>query len=149
MPVAGPAAHRHDADVRVEQQVERDALLGAAAAQAERLPVAPDELDVAVGRDAAQGLAPLGLEHQAVVHRQARGLRHVERLLLVEKVHLLARERQFGHSGEARVGDGQFRPVLLGEQAYRRRLDPQRQVLGDDGDVVPLGLEIAGDGEDP
>jgi len=42
---AGPAAERDDADLLVEQQVQRDALLGAAAAQAERLPVAADQLD--------------------------------------------------------------------------------------------------------
>ena len=37
---AGPAAERDDADLGVEQQVERDALLGAAAVQPERVAVA-------------------------------------------------------------------------------------------------------------
>ena len=58
-------------------------------------------------------------------------------------------QRQFRHPGPAGAGDGQLGAVLLGEQADRGRLDPQRQVLGDDGDVVPLGLQVAGDREDP
>ncbi|CAM5228782.1 hypothetical protein STANM309S_04349 [Streptomyces tanashiensis] len=38
---AGPAAHGDDADVRVEEQIERDPLLGAAAVQPEGLPGRP------------------------------------------------------------------------------------------------------------
>ena len=40
-----PAAERHDPDLRIEQEVERDPLLGAAAAQAERLAIAADQPD--------------------------------------------------------------------------------------------------------
>lgn len=67
---AGPAAHRHDPDVRVEQQIERDALLGAAALDAEGLPIAAHQPDVALGGDTAQGLAALRLDRQTGVHRQ-------------------------------------------------------------------------------
>jgi hypothetical protein len=54
---AGPAAERHDADLRVQQEVEGDPLLGAAAAQAERLPVAPHQLHGLVRPDAAERAA--------------------------------------------------------------------------------------------
>ena len=51
---AGAAAERHDADLGVEQQVEGDALLGAAAVQAERLAIAAHQSHLLVGRDAAR-----------------------------------------------------------------------------------------------
>src|SRR6266480_3395225 len=54
---AGPAAERHDADLRIEQEVQRDPLLRAAAAQAEGLPVAPHQLHRLVRPDAAERAA--------------------------------------------------------------------------------------------
>ena len=54
---AGPAAERDDADLGVQQQVERDPLLRAAAAQAEGLPVAPHQLHRLVRPDAPEGAA--------------------------------------------------------------------------------------------
>ena len=44
--------------------------------------------------------------------------------------------------------DRELGPVLLGRQPDRRSLDAQRQVLGHERDVVALGREVAGDGED-
>ena len=70
---AGAAAERDDADVGVEQQVERDPLLGRAAAQAERLAVAADQPHLLVGRHPAQRAAALGQQHQAGVARQLAG----------------------------------------------------------------------------
>lgn len=149
MPVAGPAAQRHDADVLVEEQIERDALLGAAAVDTEDLPVAAHQAHISLGGDPAERLAALGLEDQSGVHGQFGGFGYVQRLLPVEQIHLLGGEGQFRHSRPAGVGDGEFGAVLLGEEADRGRLDTQRQVLGDDRDVVPLGLEVARDREDP
>lgn len=101
MPVAGPAAHRHDPDVRVEQQVERDPLLGTAALDAERLAIAAHHPDVALGRDPAQRLAALGVDRQSGVHGQVGDLGDVDMPFLEEDVHLFARQGQFGHSGPA------------------------------------------------
>ena len=55
--------------------------------------------------------------------------------VLVERVHLLDRHVELGHAGPARV-DGELGAVLLGGQPDRRGLDPHRQVLAHDGDVV-------------
>ena len=44
--------------------------------------------------------------------------------------------------------DGSPAAVLLGRQADRRRLDPQRQVLADQHHVVAFGREVAGHRED-
>lgn len=149
MPVAGPAAHGQDPDVRVEQQIERDALLGAAALDAEGLTVTAHEPDVAVGGDPAQGLAPLRLDGQAGVHGKVGDLGHVDVPLLEEDVHLLTGQGQFGHSGPAGgARDRELRAVLLREETDRRRLDPEREVLRHDRDVETLGLEIAGHRED-
>ena len=57
---AGAAAEADDADVGVEQQVERDPLLGAAAVQAERVAVAAHQADLLVGADPAQAAARAG-----------------------------------------------------------------------------------------
>ena len=62
--------------------------------------------------------------------------------------HLLLGQVERVHAGPAGV-DGQLGAVLLGAQPDGRRLDPHRQVLGHDGDVVPLGREVRRDGEDP
>ncbi len=43
---------------------------------------------------------------------------------------------------------GELVAVLVGVEADDRRLEPQRQVLGDDGDGVALGGQVPGDGED-
>ena len=145
---AGPAAHRDDADLRVEQQVQRDPLLGAAAVQAEGLAVAAHQPDPAVRGDPAERLAALRLQHQAGVHRQVRAPRAASTVSCAKSASTCSRgDDQLLHSGPA-GGDRQLGPVLLGQQADRGRLDPQRQVLGDDGDVVPLGLQIAGDRQD-
>ena len=51
---AGPAAERDDPDLGVQQQVQRDPLLGRPAVQPERLPVTADELDLLVRGDPAE-----------------------------------------------------------------------------------------------
>ncbi len=52
---ARATAERDDADLGVEQQVDREALLGRAAVQAEHVAVAAHELELAVAGDAAEG----------------------------------------------------------------------------------------------
>ena len=68
---AGATAERDDADLGVEQQVDRDPLLGGAAVQAEDLAVAAHEPVLAVAGDAAEGRAALGVDDEAGVDRQA------------------------------------------------------------------------------
>ena len=102
------------------------------------------------GVDPAQRAAALGEQHQAGVAGQVAGLRR-------------GRARSSSYSS-SRSAAGRPRPrpcrssrtrraelgaVLLGVQPDRRRLDPHRQVLGDQRDVVALGGEVAGDREDP
>ena len=72
---AGPAAQRDDADLVVEQQVQRDPLLGRPAAQPERLPLAADQPDLLAGGHPAQRRAGRGQQLQPGVARQARGRR--------------------------------------------------------------------------
>jgi hypothetical protein len=54
LPGARTASHRDDADVGVEKKVDRDALFGAAAMQAEHIPITSHELDALVGGDSSQ-----------------------------------------------------------------------------------------------
>src|SRR5207248_9545676 len=51
---ARASSERHDADLGVEQEVERDPLLGAAAMNAERITVATDQPHLFVWRDPAE-----------------------------------------------------------------------------------------------
>lgn len=115
----------------------------------ERLPVAPHQTNVSLGRDPAEGLAALRVDRQPGVDGDVGGLGNVDVPLLEEDVHLFARQGQLGHSGPAGIlRDGELGAVLLGEEPDRGRLDPEREVLRHDGDVESLGLQVAGDRED-
>ena len=139
---AGAAAERDDADLGVEQEVERDPLLGRAAVDAEGVAVAAHQLDVLVGRHPTEPAALVGDEHQAGVARQVARLGEVELAGLVERVEVGAVDVDLAHPGPAGL-ERELGPVLLGDEADRRRLDPHRQVLGDERDVVPLVGEVA------
>ena len=135
----GPPAERDDPDGRVEQQVDRDALLGAAAVHAERVPVAAHQLDLLVGGHPAERGAPRRVQDEPGVAAQAAlggavDVDQVELLLAPQLRHLLLGEVQRVHAGPAGV-DRHLGAVLLGAQADRGGLDPHRQVLGDHGDV--------------
>ena len=67
---AGAAAERDDADVGVEQEVEGDPLLGAAAVQAEGVAVAAHQPDLLVRRDPAERAAALGHQDEPGVAGQ-------------------------------------------------------------------------------
>ena len=60
------------------------------------------------------------------------------------------RHLELGHAAVARVGVTHvLAVVLLGAQPDGGRLDPHRQVLGDQGDVLVLVGEVARHGQDP
>jgi hypothetical protein len=67
---------------------------------------------------------------------------------VVELVELGVLEGHLRHARPAGV-DGVHDPVLVGVQADRGRLHPQRHVLGDQADVAPLGPEVQRDDHDP
>ena len=120
------------------------------AVDAEHVAIATDEVDLLVGPDPAQRGAPVREEHEAGVARELAGGLEVERTVVVELVEVTGGDVELGHAGVAGVGvRDRLGPVLLGVQADRGRLDPQRQVLGDQGDGVPLVGEVAGDRQDP
>ena len=147
---AGPAAERDDADLGVEQHLQRDPLLGRAAVDAERLAVAADQVHLLVGADPAQRRTAVGEQHQARVAGQLAGRLEVEHAVVVQLVELGGRDLELGHAGVAGVGVAdRLGAVLLGVEADRGRLDPQRQVLGDQRDVEALVGEVAGHREDP
>jgi hypothetical protein len=64
---ARASAQRHDADLGVEQQVERHPLLGRAAPQPECLPVAADQTHLLVRRDPRQRRALDRVQHETGV----------------------------------------------------------------------------------
>jgi hypothetical protein len=69
---------------------------------------------------------------------------------MAELVEVAGGDVELGHAGVARVGVGdRFGAVLLGVEADRGGLDPQRQVLGDQGDRIPLVGEVARHRQDP
>ena len=145
---AGAATEAEDAHVGVQQQVEGDPLLGAAAVQAERVAVAADQADGLVRADPAQAAAAGAEQHHAGVAGQLAGHDVLDPPLVVQGVHLLDGDVELGHPGPAGV-DGDLGAVLLGVEADGRRLDPHREVLAHQGHVAALEGEVLGDGEDP
>src|SRR5665647_1656596 len=134
-----------------EQQVDRDPLLGAAAVHPDDVLVPAHQAQVLVGGHPGQRGAPRGVQHHAGVAEQRADvlagqvhLGEVHPLVLPERRHLRLVEVDLGHPGPARV-DGELGAVLLGRQTARRRLDPQREVLGDERHVVALVGKVLGD----
>ncbi|MPN47264.1 hypothetical protein SDC9_194866 [bioreactor metagenome] len=115
---------------------------------AERLHLRADQADLLAGGDPAERRRAGARQHQPGVARQITGGVQVDDTLRVEPRQVAGADRQLGHPGPAGVGD-QLVAVLVGLQAHRRGLDPQRDVLGDQGDVGPLGLVVDRDGQDP
>ena len=96
------------------------------------------------------------MQHQSGVAGQPGGLAgaasgqlsDVDGLAGVQRVQLRLAQLQLGHAGPARVGRLAV-PVLVGGQAHRRGLDAQRHVLADQRDVLALGGQRPGHGQDP
>ena len=80
------------------------------------------------------------MQHQARVAGQLPGLLVVERLARVQLRHLVGTQLDLGDPGPPGVARLTV-PVLVGDQAHRGGLDPQRHVLGHEGDVVALRRE--------
>ena len=145
---AGPPAEGDDADLRVEEQVERDPLLGGAAVQPERLAVAAHQPHLLVRRTrpSADPREDSSTSPVCVGSSAAAGTNTSP--ALVQRVDLVVVERELGHAGPAGV-DGVEHAVLVGLQADGGGLDPQRHVLGDQADVAALGAEVERHGHDP
>jgi hypothetical protein len=101
---AGPAAEGDDADLGVEQQVERDPLLGGAAVHAERLAVAAHQVHLLVRPTRAQRVPALGEQHQTGVAGQVARLGEVEHAVVVQLVEVGRGDLELGHAGPAGVG---------------------------------------------
>ncbi len=82
-----------------------------------------------------------------VWHGRSRASWQVERARLVQRVQVDALDLELAHAGPAGL-ERELGAVLLGDQADRGRLDPHRQVLGHDRDVVALVGEVAGHRQD-
>ena len=81
---------------------------------------------------------------------QLAGGLEVERPVVVQLVELGGGDVELGHAGVAAVGVAdRLGAVLLGVEPDRGRLDPQRQVLRDQGDGAALVGEVARHGQDP
>ena len=98
---AGAAAEADDADVGVEQEVEGDPLLGAAAVQAEGVAVAAHEAHLLVGADPAEAASARREQDEPGVARQLGGRGVLDAAVLVEVVHLLDGDVELGHAGPA------------------------------------------------
>ena len=116
------------------QQVERDALLGGAAVQPERLAVAAHQPDLLVRGDPAErGRPPAEQPQPGVAGQLARRPRRRRRRRRTASAISCGVDVELGHAGPARARDV-LAVVLVGGQADRRGLDPQRHVLGDQRD---------------
>ena len=144
---AGASAEADDADVGVEQQVERDALFGRPTVQAERVPIASDETNALVGHDAPERAAARPEHDHACVARQFGGDGRFEAGLVVQGVHLLGGDVEFADAGPSAVRS-ELRAVLLGVESNRGRLHAHREVLADDRHLAPLVRQVAGDRQD-
>ena len=136
---------------RIGEQIDGDALLGGPAVQVEQRAVASDEVHALVVADASQrGLRSgrAGNERDARVARQVARLAQVDESLGEQFVDGVAVDVELDEAVPARV-PGQLVAVLVGVESDDAGLEPQRQVLGDDGDVVSFVGQVLGDGEDP
>ena len=125
---AGLAAERDDADRLVEQQVERDPLFGGAAAQPEHLAIAADQLHPLLGVDPAQCVRAAAQQPNAGVAREVTCGLQVDLTVGEQRVDLVGRHLDLVHPRPARRDDV-LGVVLVGGQADRARLHPQRNVL--------------------
>ena len=90
LPGAGPAAHRDDPDLVVQQQVQRDPLLRGAPVQPERLAVAAHELDPLVRGHPPERVRPPGEPQPGVAGQVARRV-VVDHAVAEQRVHLARR----------------------------------------------------------
>ena len=138
---AGPAAEAHDADLGIGEQVEGDPLLGAAArarrtASGRRARGAPAcRVHPAERRLRAAGQRDPG------VARQVAGLVEVDDPLVEQLVDDRLLDRELDEAGPVLVV-GLLVAVLVGVEADDAGLEPQRQVLGDDGDAAPSAARL-------
>jgi len=79
--------------------------------------------------------------------RQVAGRLIIQGACVVQLLDVTAGHLQLRHPGPAGV-HRQLGPVLLGGQAHRGGLDPQRQVLAHQHDVLALGGQAAGHRQD-
>ena len=115
--------------------------------QSEHIAVATHESVTTVAGDTAKARAPLGVNDQAGVDRQPRHLVAGADFAFVQIAKLVPGDVDRRDAGPAGV-DSLLGKVLLGRNAERRRLDPHRQVLGDDGDLLTIGCQVHGHGKD-
>jgi len=120
----------------------RSRALRAAAAQAEGLPVTAHQLHRLVRLDPAERTAVGRGEDEAGVAGKVAGPLVVQGAGFVQLLDIACGQVQLGHPGPAGV-HRQFGPVLLRRQPDRGGLDPERQVLADQDDLLALGLEAA------
>ena len=144
---AGLAAQRHDAHGFVQQQIERDPLLGGAPAQTEGFAVTADHLHALVGVDAAQSVRVGAQQPDSGVTRQVAGGFEVDVAVGEQPVDVLAGDVQFGHAGPP-GGDDVLSVVLVGRQTHRAGLHAQRNVLAHQRDPLALGRQVGRTGQD-
>ena len=146
---AGPTAEGDDADLGVEQQVERDPLFGAAAVQTERVAVAADQPDRLVRRDPAQPAAAVGDAAPAPCGRAGRGpARGRRRRPRTAGRDRLAGHVELGHAGPAGLDDAR-------SARYSSACSPTADALTRSGRSFETSVTArprrrgCGDGEDP
>jgi hypothetical protein len=122
---AGGTAHGHDADARVSEQVEGDALLGRTPPYVEKRPLGSHQLHALVGVYSTQGGLRAGTEHDAGVARQVAGFGDVGRTELEEVVDERTVDLE-GAKARPTLAHDQLVAVLLGIEAGHAGLEAQR-----------------------
>ena len=145
---AGLAAEGDDADGLVEQQIERDPLLGGAAAQPENLAIAADQLHPLFGVDSAQCVRIAAEQPNAGVARKVTCGLQVDLTVCEESVDLIGRHLELVHPRPTRR-DHVLGVVLVGGQTDRARLHSQRNVLAHQRDSLAFRGEIGRARQDP
>jgi hypothetical protein len=143
----GTAPERDDSDLRIEQHVDGEALLGRAAVQSEDVAIAAHEPQPAWGGHASERRTAIGMHDETRVDGRIADQPRIQLLVVVELRHLLRTERDIRHSGPAGV-DRELCAVLLRGETDRCGLDPQGKVLRDDGDIEPVIGKIESHRED-
>ena len=121
-PRPGPATQRQDSDAGIQQQVQGDALFGAASVQSERLPVATHQahLFASVTRPSADPFSLVKISPAWQGRSRAWSRSAMSRVQLINP---LGGDVDFLDPAPF-AGCGQLGAVILCDQAHRRGLDP-------------------------
>ena len=112
------ATQRHDAYLRVHQQVQGDPLFRASTSDAESLPITAHKADPLVRGHASQTAAPIRQQDQAAMAGKVAGFVQVDHAVFEQPIEVASGNLHLVGPGVSRL-DSQLGAVLLGRESDR------------------------------